>query len=113
PARMPGWVATDSTQARIVIGMLVPKPNVCSAQPSPKVASHTSTRWSKMPITTIRLKASPIDFQSTLRNGRENICSSALNTGPSMGDRLSEHNHRGNRMFQQMAAEHGHVACEQ
>src|SRR5712671_3367065 len=48
-------------------------------------ASHTSTRLRPIPTTMIRTAASPIDFHSTVRNGRVNIWASALNAASSIG----------------------------
>src|SRR6266702_3509209 len=82
---IPTVAAKDSSQASTLTGILVVKPSVCSAQPWATPASHTSTRLRPMPTTMIRTAASPIDFHSTVRNGRVNIWASALNAASSIG----------------------------
>src|SRR5262249_47240869 len=91
---MPTVAANDSSQASTDPGTLVVTPSVCSAQPWATPASHTSVRLSPMPTTMIRTAASPIDFQSTARNGRVNIWASALNAASSMGGDLQPERRR-------------------
>ena len=76
PVTMPSVAAIDSTQARIC--QAVCPPAVASAQVAPVVAIQENTRFSPMPISTIRMRPSPIDLSSTRRNGGENIWTSAL-----------------------------------
>ena len=73
PTMIPRPAATEITQARIDSGAWALAPNMLSAQFAPPVASQTSSRCSPIPMTTIRASASPEDFNSTARNGGENI----------------------------------------
>ena len=80
---MPSVAAIDSTQARIC--QAVCAPTLASAQAAPLVAIQENTRLRPMPISTIRIRPSPIDFSSTRRNGGENIWVSALMAASNMG----------------------------
>ena len=82
---IPSPAATESTQASTETGTLLVTPMVFSAQPCPASTSQIRTRFSPMAATTISRSAMPADFISTVRNGGENICASALAAASIMG----------------------------
>ena len=82
---MPRPAATAMIQARTASGACALAPRMLSAQSAPTVASQASARCRPTPMSTIRTSASPADFNSTARNGGENIWESALMAASSIG----------------------------
>src|SRR5215813_11127513 len=78
PTNRPSAATMARIQNRMASGMWAEGPIVPSSQASPPPASQAIRRCSAMPTTISSTAASPMDFNSTVRNGGDAIWDKAL-----------------------------------